>query len=85
MHETMALPPDPADAVRDLRERSASAAVLLFKKSPYCGVSARAEGELLFWLEDRKSERPLVIAEVDVVNERPLARGGPTVREGWIY
>ncbi|MFH1278136.1 MAG: monothiol bacilliredoxin BrxC family protein [Candidatus Eisenbacteria bacterium] len=75
MHETMMLPVDPADAVRALRERSATAAVLLFKKSPYCGTSAYAEGELLWWLDDRKSEKALVVAEVDVVNERSLARG----------
>lgn len=75
MHETIALPPDPVAAVRALRERSADASVLLFKKSPYCGVSARAEGELIRWLEERKSERPLAMAEVDVVNQRALARG----------
>lgn len=75
MHETMKLPGDPAAATRALLERSRTAPVLLLKKSPYCGSSARAEGELIFWLEDRKEGALVVVAEVDVVNQRALARG----------
>jgi len=75
MYERIELPDDPAVALEQLRRSSEENVVLLFKKSPYCGGSARAEGELLHWLDRREEGPPLRVAEVDVVHRRALARG----------
>lgn len=75
MHETITLPDDPAEAVRLMKERSAETPVLLFKASPFCPVSAMAEGELLDWLDGRDEGGPLLLAQIDVVRRKELARG----------
>jgi bacillithiol system protein YtxJ len=69
---TLALPPDPAEALQALRDASQRGPVLVFKKSPICPVSGAAEAELRAWL----AEGPDVeVAVVDVIADRALARG----------
>lgn len=70
------LPANPSEALKLIGERSAGeSAVLILKLSPICGVSTMAEREVVDWLENRESEKPVEIALIDVVGERELARG----------
>jgi bacillithiol system protein YtxJ len=72
----LSLPDDPGEALAVIREASRTGPVLLFKRSPICGVSALVSGELAHWLEVHDSaEPPITIAEVDVIERRALARG----------
>ena len=66
---------DPQAALEALRSASADTPVLVFKKSPICPVSHRAEFELKSWRKSLTDEDPVRIAMVDVIEERPLARG----------
>ena len=74
-HEVIALPQDPAEAARALLEASREVTVVVFKKSPVCPTSHRAESQFHSWLEDRSSETSIRVAEIDVIAERSLARG----------
>ncbi len=68
-------PAGPAAALTALREASAEHHVVVFKKSPICPTSTRAEFEFKQWLKDLDSADPVRIAWIDVIAERPLARG----------
>lgn len=72
--EQLQLPADPAAALALLRNASAKVPTFVFKKSPRCPVSFAAEDE---WRDFLKSHAvsAMAVAEIDVVNERPLARG----------
>lgn len=74
-HEILRLPADPAEALAVLRATSLHVPVLVFKKSPICHTSRETEAELSEWLSKRPADLPLMLAEVDVIAERMLARG----------
>jgi len=71
----LTLPADPEAALAALREASAEVHVVVFKKSPICPTSTRAEFEFKQWLKDVDDADPVRIAWIDVIAERPLARG----------
>jgi bacillithiol system protein YtxJ len=73
IHASLTLPDEPGDALRALEAASATGPVVVFKKSPICPVSTMAEGNLRSWLQSRTS--PVTLAMIDVIAERPLARG----------
>lgn len=75
MIDTLDLPADAGAAVALLREESKTRDVVVFKKSPICPTSTRAEFEFRSWLKGLADDSTLAIAEVDVIAERPLARG----------
>lgn len=66
---------DPRQALRTLRSAAAAQPVLVFKHSPICPVSHRAEAELEAFLGGLEADRELVLARLDVIAQRPLARG----------
>ena len=72
---TIELPPDPDEALRALRAAARAGPVLVFKRSPICPVSFTAEAELGAFLEARGPDDALAVATIDVIEERPLARG----------
>jgi bacillithiol system protein YtxJ len=72
---TLRLERDPARSLQALREASAERPVLVFKRSPICPVSHRAEGELDSFLRTLAPTDELALARIDVIAERPLARG----------
>ena len=74
-HEILRLPADPAEALAVLRATSQNVTVLVLKKSPICHTSREAEAELDAWLSKRAQDLPLMLAEIDVIAERTLARG----------
>lgn len=69
------LPSDPAAAMELIRSVSDHAVVLVFKKSPTCPISHAAEREFRSFLERVPPSPKLVVFEIDVLAERPLARG----------
>lgn len=69
------LPPDAAAALAVIRAASDHAVVLVFKKSPTCPISHAAEREFRSFLERVPPSQRLVVFEIDVLAERPLARG----------
>jgi bacillithiol system protein YtxJ len=69
------LDPDPAAALVAIRAASQDRPVLVFKKSPICPVSHRAEWELSSWRKTLGEDVELALSIVDVIGERPLARG----------
>lgn len=71
----LALDPDPASALETIRAASAERRVLVFKKSPICPVSHRAESELEAWRAALGEGDAVALAVVDVIAERGLARG----------
>lgn len=75
MPESLNLPSDPNEAADLLRETSKSKDVVVFKKSPICPVSTRAEFEFRTWLKSLSAADPIAVAEIDVIAEKPLARG----------
>lgn len=72
---TLSLDADPAAALAELRETSTEHPVLVFKKSPICAVSFAAEGQLEHWLATLGEADDLALARVDVLAQKPLARG----------
>ena len=74
-HDPLTIPAEAQDALETIREESRSRPVIVFKKSPTCGISQAAEKEFRSWLEGLPESRPLAVAEIDVIAERPLARG----------
>ena len=74
-HETLTLTPDPGAALATLRELSSEAPTLVFKASPICPVSLRAEGNFERWLADFQGGAGLKTARIDVIAQRELARG----------
>ncbi len=73
--QTLSLASDPAAALATARETSRAHPVLLFKKSPICPTSHRAEREFERWLATLDDGAALAVAVIDVIAERPLARG----------
>ncbi|MEZ6197485.1 MAG: bacillithiol system redox-active protein YtxJ [Planctomycetota bacterium] len=71
--ETLPLPPETDDALEVIRLASRSRPVLVFKRSPICPVSFAAEAEYRAFLGDWSGA--LATAVIDVIAERPLARG----------
>ena len=73
------LPADPKEAAQFLRDASQTADVVVFKKSPICPVSTRAEFEFKRWLKDTVDANgdavEVQFAWIDVIAEKPLARG----------
>jgi len=72
---TLTLPDDPALALAQLLERSQERPVIVFKKSPTCPISHRAEWEFKGWLQTLAEDAPVAVAWIDVLAERALARG----------
>jgi bacillithiol system protein YtxJ len=68
------LHPDPRQALDQLRAASRDEPVVVFKKSPICPTSHRAEFEFRRFLEGRP-DAALTVAWIDVIGERALARG----------
>ena len=71
----MTLPSDPAEAVAALRAASQETDVVVFKKSPICPVSTRAEFEFSTWLKGVPESSTTRFAMIDVIAAKPLARG----------
>lgn len=74
IHE-LNLDSDPAAARAQLEQASLAQPVVVFKHSPICPVSDRALRQFKAFLAALPSERALGVAHVDVIAERPLARG----------
>lgn len=74
-HEILEVAPDPAQALESIRGASRAKPVLVFKKSPICPVSHRAEAELRSYLGALNDDDDLTLVSIDVIAERPLARG----------
>ena len=74
IHE-LQLDPDPAAARAQLEAASRSRPVVVFKHSPICPVSDRALRQFRKFLGDLPPARELGVAHVDVIAQRPLARG----------
>jgi bacillithiol system protein YtxJ len=74
LHE-LTLEPDPEIALRAIQAASQERPVLVLKRSPICPVSHRAEDELEAFLSGLDPTRELAIARIDVIEQRPLARG----------
>ncbi len=70
---TFSLAPDARAALDQIREASDHAVVMVFKKSPTCPISHEAEAEWRRFL--RTVPEPTLVAEIDVIAERALARG----------
>lgn len=73
-HRTLSLPADPKQALAAIQKASRESVVLVFKKSPRCEISLGVEAEFRDWLRSRK-DLSLQVAEIDVIAQRPLARG----------
>jgi len=71
----LALDSDPGRALQAIRTGSGRRAVLVFKHSPICPVSHRAEAELETFLAELAAPAELAVARIDVIAQRPLARG----------
>lgn len=74
IHE-LNLPAEPAAARARLEQASLAEPVVVFKHSPICPVSERALRQFRAFLADLPAERALTVAHVDVIAQRPLARG----------
>ena len=74
LHE-LVLDGEPRAALERIRSASRERAVLVFKLSPICPVSTRAESELDAWIAELGDESELALARVDVLAQKPLARG----------
>jgi bacillithiol system protein YtxJ len=71
----LTLDQDPAVALTALLALSKERPVVVFKKSPTCPISHRAEWEFKSWLKKLAPDAPVRTAVIDVLAERPLARG----------
>ena len=72
--QSIQLSSDPEAALEELRSASQEHPVVVLKKSPTCPVSHHAEAEFRSWLAAHDGA-PCSFAIVDVLAERPLARG----------
>lgn len=71
----VSLDPDPAAARAQLEAASRARPVVVFKHSPICPVSERALRQFKSFLAALPQGRELCVAHVDVIAQRPLARG----------
>ncbi len=69
----LALPQETSEALRVLKEASLENPSWVFKRSPTCPISHRAEALFEEWLASE--ERPFGYAYIDVIEQRTLARG----------
>jgi bacillithiol system protein YtxJ len=74
LHE-LELEPDPERALRAIQAASLEHPTLVFKHSPICPVSHRAGEQLDAFLSDLDEAQELVVARIDVIDQRLLARG----------
>ncbi|MEZ6014758.1 MAG: DUF2847 family protein [Planctomycetota bacterium] len=71
----LTLDADPDAALASILAVSQGQPVLVFKKSPICPVSHRAEWEFKSWRKTLADDAAVRIAVIDVIAEKPLARG----------
>lgn len=74
-HRDLELPDDVRHAVEAVLSASRAAPVVVFKKSPICPVSFRAEDEFRSWLAERPEAAEVSVVSIDVIVRKPLARG----------
>ncbi|HPF14978.1 MAG: bacillithiol system redox-active protein YtxJ [Planctomycetes bacterium] len=75
MHpQAFELPIDPEAALAELRHRSQETPVWVFKQSPICPISHRAQAEFEAWVGDHSGD-PVAYTVIDVIAQRTLARG----------
>lgn len=72
---SLELPAQSDEALEALRAASRDAEVVVFKKSPTCPVSHRAEFEFKSWVKELGEDSGVRFAVIDVLAERSLARG----------
>ena len=75
MPESFDLPEDPDAALDRLRSASTEGPVVVFKRSPTCPISHKAEWELKSFLQGLDPDDDLIAVTVDVLAQRSLARG----------
>ena len=74
-YESFKVSDEPTQALEAIRSASRAKPVLVFKKSPICPVSHRAEAELNSYLASLGDDAELSLVLIDVIAEKPLARG----------
>ena len=74
-YQKLELDDDPKVALAAIRAASSERPVLIFKKSPICPVSHRAEFEFDRWLESLSDADDVSVGGIDVIARKPLARG----------
>ena len=75
MPRTIELPDDPAAALHILRTASAEGPIVVFKASPTCPISHKAQWEFKNYLKGLADDDPLITVTIDVLDRRSLARG----------
>ncbi|MEM8713199.1 MAG: bacillithiol system redox-active protein YtxJ [Planctomycetota bacterium] len=75
MSAIMKLPEAPADAAAHLQAASKDGPIAVFKHSPICPVSASAQHRFHTWMKTDEAATGLQHAQIDVIAEKPLARG----------
>lgn len=73
--QALKLDPNPAAARAQLEQASRERPVVVFKHSPICPVSDRALRHFQKFLGALPETSELAVAHVDVIAQRPLARG----------
>ncbi|MEM7165797.1 MAG: monothiol bacilliredoxin BrxC family protein [Planctomycetota bacterium] len=73
--QTLKAPSDPGDALALFQENARSHPTVVFKKSPICPVSFTAEDHYKAWIAKRAAEDQVATSVIDVIAEKPLARG----------
>ncbi len=73
--QELVLADDGATALEQITEASRAAPVVIFKRSPICPISQRAENEFDAWLAELAPDAALHVARVNVIQRKPLARG----------
>ena len=75
IHDLVPSSSAPAEVLEEIRAASRTRPVLVFKKSPTCPVSWRAEAQLRAWRERVAAVADVDVLVVDVLAERAVARG----------
>lgn len=71
----MKLPESPAEAAAHLQAASKNGPIAVFKHSPICPVSASAQHRFHTWMKSDEAASDVQHAHIDVIAEKPLARG----------
>ena len=71
----MALSESPVDALSELKAASMKGPVAVFKHSQICPISGAAHGRFNEWMKEEGAEEQVKFAHIDVIDEKPLARG----------
>ena len=66
---------NPVEAIEALQIASNQAPVAVFKHSPICPISAAAQVRFQDWMKGAGKDANVRYAHIDVIEERPLARG----------